>query len=228
MYTLRNNLLSKHRIRPLYYQCSNFTIIVRLHDQGAIYLYITDLWVRHISISGNYDIWHEDEHLYFVFELSFHKHWFNLTVIRKVESGITWAGSGSVSSKRFVIFPCSIRFQGLCATEGLILYSQLLNRDDVKTVSESISHNWRITLRDSSIIWELLVGKEQACDTGWPTREEVVGGCWYQERLDHPVALIAQSVEHRSINPRVVDSMPTQVNKIFQSFHECVRWKILC
>ncbi len=43
------------------------------------------------------------------------------------------------------------------------------------------------------------------------------------ERLDHQVALIAQSVEQRSTNPRVVDSIPTQVNKIFQSFHECVR-----
>ncbi len=44
-----------------------------------------------------------------------------------------------------------------------------------------------------------------------------------RERLDHQVALIAQSVEHRSTNPRVVGSIPTQVNKIFQSFHECVR-----
>ena len=42
-------------------------------------------------------------------------------------------------------------------------------------------------------------------------------------RLDHQVALIAQSVEHRKTDPRVVGSFPTQVNKIFQSFHECVR-----
>ncbi len=42
------------------------------------------------------------------------------------------------------------------------------------------------------------------------------------DRLDHQVALIAQSVEHRSTNPRVVGSIPTQVNKIFQSFPECV------
>ena len=29
-------------------------------------------------------------------------------------------------------------------------------------------------------------------------------------------------------NPRPSGSIPTQVNMIFQSFHECVRWKILC
>ncbi len=48
------------------------------------------------------------------------------------------------------------------------------------------------------------------------------------ERLDHQVAQIAQSVDHLSTNPRVVGSIPTPVNKIFQSFHECVRWTILC
>ncbi len=42
------------------------------------------------------------------------------------------------------------------------------------------------------------------------------------ERLDHQVALIAQSVDHRSTKSRVWGSIPTQVNKIFQSFHECV------
>ncbi len=42
------------------------------------------------------------------------------------------------------------------------------------------------------------------------------------ERLDYQVALIAQLVELRSTNPRVVGSIPTQINKIFQSFHECV------
>ncbi len=48
------------------------------------------------------------------------------------------------------------------------------------------------------------------------------------ERLDHQVAQIAQSVEHRSTSPRVLGSIPTPGNKIFQSFHECVRWTILC
>ncbi len=37
----------------------------------------------------------------------------------------------------------------------------------------------------------------------------------------------ALPVEHRSTNPRVVGSIPAHVNKIFQSFQECTRWKIL-
>ncbi len=43
------------------------------------------------------------------------------------------------------------------------------------------------------------------------------------DRLDHQVALIAKSVEHRSTNLRVMGWFPTQINKIYQSFHECVR-----
>ncbi len=41
------------------------------------------------------------------------------------------------------------------------------------------------------------------------------------EKLYHQVAQIAQLDEHRTPNLRVVGSIPTSVNKIFQSFYEC-------
>ena len=39
-----------------------------------------------------------------------------------------------------------------------------------------------------------------------------------RERMDHQVVEIAQSVEHRSTNPKVMGSIPTLANKIFHSF----------
>ena len=35
-------------------------------------------------------------------------------------------------------------------------------------------------------------------------------------------AWIAQSVEHRSTNPRVLGSIPIPYSEIFHTFHECV------
>ncbi len=49
---------------------------------------------------------------------------------------------------------------------------------------------------------------------------------WVVEKSYQPEwESIAQSVEQRSTNLRVVFSIPTLVNNIFQSFHECVRRK---
>ena len=39
-----------------------------------------------------------------------------------------------------------------------------------------------------------------------------------RERMDHKVFEIAQSVEHRSTNPKVVGLIPTLAKKIFHSF----------
>ena len=39
-----------------------------------------------------------------------------------------------------------------------------------------------------------------------------------RERMDHQGVEIAQLVEHRSTNPKVVSSIPTLANEIFHSF----------
>ena len=67
----------------------------------------------------------------------------------------------------------------------------------------------------------LLVRNRPVIQVGQQGRRRFEGADSNLERLDHQVALIAQSVVHRSTSLRVVGSLlPTQVNKIFQSFHD--------